>query len=179
MRRFALLSLLFCVAHANAAVTASGPSGFVSEHELTIAAPRQRVFHALTAEVQRWWDAAHSYSGDAASFALDATAGGCFCERWNGGSVVHMTVVFVEPDRQLRMLGGLGPLQAMAVSGSMTFTLDDDGGGGTRLHYRYAVGGWAPAGLQALAGPVDQVQLGQLLRLQRYVETGSPIGSAS
>jgi len=178
IRRLALSTLLICIAHAKADVTASGPRGFVSEHTLTIAAPRQRVFHALTAEVGRWWDAAHSYSGNAANFSLDATAGGCFCERWSGGSVAHMTVVFVEPDRQLRMIGGLGPLQAMAVSGSMTFALDDDGNG-TRLHYRYAVGGWTPEGLQTMAGPVDQVQLGQLLRLQRYIETGSPTRSGN
>jgi uncharacterized protein YndB with AHSA1/START domain len=177
MPRLAVTVLLFCVARANAEVTASDPAGFVSEHVLTIAAPRERVFHALTAEVGRWWDPAHSYSGDAANFSLDATAGGCFCEHWRGGSVVHMTVVLVEPDRQLRMLGGLGPLQAMAVSGSMSFVLDD-AGTGTRLHYRYTVGGWDPDGLQRLAEPVDRVQLGQLQRLQRYIETGSPAANA-
>jgi hypothetical protein len=86
-------------------------------------------------------------------------------------------VVFIEPDRLLRMQGGLGPLQSMAVSGSMTFTLDEDGSA-TRLRYHYSVGGWAPEGLQQMAAPVDQVQLGQLLRLKRYIETGSPTGAA-
>ena len=46
--------------------------------------------------------------------------------------------------------------------------------GATRLQYRYAVGGYSPEGLAELAVPVDQVQLGQLQRLQRYVETGNP-----
>lgn len=175
--RLAVLGLLLCVARANAELTASSPAGFVSEHDIAIAAPPQRVFYALTAEVGRWWDAAHSYSGNAANFTLDARAGGCFCERWSDGSVRHMTVVFVEPGRTLRLTGGLGPLQAMAVTGSMTFTLDNDGTA-TRLHYRYAVSGWAPAGLTTLAEPVDRIQLGQLLRLKRYVETGNPVAGA-
>jgi len=174
----AAFGLLLCVAQANAELTASSPSGFVSEHDITIAAPPQRVFDALTAEVGRWWNPAHSYSGQAASFTLDARAGGCFCERWSGGSVRHMTVVFVEPGRTLRLAGGLGPLQSMAVTGSMTFTFEGDGAA-TRLHYRYAVGGWTPDGLTALAQPVDQVQLGQLLRLKHYVETGSPTADAT
>jgi uncharacterized protein YndB with AHSA1/START domain len=178
MRCLAVLTLLLSVPDANAVVTASGPSGFVSEHELSIAAPRQQVFRALTAEVGRWWDPAHSYSGVAASFSIDATAGGCFCERWDGGSVAHMTVVFVEPDRQLRMQGGLGPLQSMAVSGTMTFVLDDEGAG-TRLRYRYSVGGYAPDGLERLAQPVDRVQFGQLRRLQHYVETGNPVDASN
>jgi uncharacterized protein YndB with AHSA1/START domain len=172
----AALGLLLCVARASAELTASSPSGFISEHDITIAAPPQRVYDALTAEVGRWWDPAHSYSGNAANFTLDARAGGCFCERWSSGEVRHMTVVFVEPGRTLRLTGGLGPLQSMTVNGSMTFTLE--GGATTRLHYRYAVSGWSPDGLTALAEPVDRVQLGQLLRLKRYVETGNAAGAA-
>jgi uncharacterized protein YndB with AHSA1/START domain len=176
--RLAVLVSVLCAASANAQVTASTANGFISEHDIAIAAPPQRVFDALTAEVGRWWDAAHSYSGNAANFTLDARAGGCFCERWSGGSIRHMTVVFVEPGHTLRLTGGLGPLQSMAVTGSMTFTLDGDGAA-TRLHYRYAVSGWAPDGLTPLAEPVDRVQLGQLLRMKRYVETGSPVDATA
>ena len=90
------------------------------------------------------------------------------------GSVAHMTVVFVERDSVLRMIGGLGPLQAMAVNGSMTFTLAQTDNGATRLEYEYAVGGYSPEGLEGIAEPVDGVQLEQLRRLQRFVETGNP-----
>ena len=169
-----LLTLVVTPCIAGADVTASTAGGFVSEHVLVIAAPRERVFHSLTDEVGRWWDAQHSYSGDAANFSIDTKPGGCFCERIKDGAVVHMTVVFAQRDKLLRMVGGLGPLQQMAVSGSMTFALSDADNGATRLHYTYAVGGYAPDGLDKLAIPVDQVQLGQLQRLQRYVETGSP-----
>jgi len=87
----------------------------------------------------------------------------------SGGSVRHMQVVFADPGKQLRLSGGLGPLQAMGVAGSMSFVLIAQGEG-TRLMYRYEVGGYTAGGLAALAGPVDQVQLGQLNRLKAYVE---------
>lgn len=178
MRTVTLIATLLVLPMAHADVTASAANGFVSEWTLVIAAPRERVFRALTDEVGRWWDPAHSYSGDAANFSLDARAGGCFCERLPDGSIAHMTVAYVKRGAELRMLGGLGPLQSMAVSGSMTFTLSDEGAG-TRLAYRYAVGGYAPDGVDKLAEPVDRVQHGQLLRLQRYIETGNPAPPAS
>jgi uncharacterized protein YndB with AHSA1/START domain len=178
MRSIAFFVTLLVLPFARADVTASAANGFVSDWDLVIAAPRQKVFRALTDEVGRWWDPAHSYSGDAANFSIDARAGGCFCERLGDGAVAHMTVVFVERDKQLRLLGGLGPLQSMAVSGSMTFTLSD-ASAGTRLQYHYAVGGYAPDGVDQLAEPVDRVQLGQLQRLQRYVETGNPVAKTA
>jgi uncharacterized protein YndB with AHSA1/START domain len=173
MRIIVFVAILVALPMAHADVTAQAPNGFVSEWDITIAAPRERVFRALTDEVGRWWDPAHSYSGDAANFSIDARPGGCFCERLRNGGVAHMTVVFVQRDSLLRMVGGLGPLQGMAVSGSMTFALSD-AGTGTRLKYEYAVGGYSPDGLASLAEPVDRVQYGQLMRLQRYAETGRP-----
>lgn len=72
------------------------------------------MYRALTEEVHAWWDAANSYSGDAANFYLEPRALGCFCEKLpGGGSIAHMQVVYVEPGAVLRMLGGLGPLQGM------------------------------------------------------------------
>ena len=157
-----------------AEVKAASAHGFLSVHTLTIAATQQRVYEALTRDVHRWWDATHSYSGDAAAFSLEASANGCFCERLaHGGVVVHMTVVHAAPGELLRLHGGLGPLQAMGVSGAMDFELvavEE----GTELRYRYEVGGFHHAGLDGLAPAVDQVQLGQLLRLKRFVENGTP-----
>jgi uncharacterized protein YndB with AHSA1/START domain len=161
-----LLALLASTPRAE--VTAAGPNGFISEHQLIIDAPPERVYRALTDEVHAWWDAAHSYSGDAANFYLEPSALGCFCEKLpGGGSIAHMQVVYVEPGVALRMLGGLGPLQGMGATGAMEFRLAaaDDG---ARLNYRYQVTGF---GSETMAGPVDRVQLGQLERLKRYVET--------
>lgn len=136
-----------------------------------LAVPPARAYEALTDEVSAWWDPAHSHSGDAKNFSLDARAGGCFCERLpNDGSVMHMQVVFADPGRLLRLVGGLGPLQGMGISGSMDFALEAEGDG-TRLRYRYVVSGYAPDGLEALADPVDRVQGGQLERLRAYLSS--------
>jgi uncharacterized protein YndB with AHSA1/START domain len=166
------LALLLLTAMARAEVVAAGAHGFISEHEVLLAAPPARAYAALTEEVAAWWDPAHSHSGEAANFTLDAGAGGCFCEKLaNGGTVMHMQVVFADPGRLLRLVGGLGPLQGMGISGSMDFALEAHGDNGTRLRYRYVVSGYAPEGLEALAEPVDRVQLGQLERLRTYLNS--------
>ncbi|WP_066549365.1 MULTISPECIES: SRPBCC family protein [unclassified Sphingomonas] len=146
-------------------------SGFVSEHRVTIAATPDRVWSVLVAP-QRWWNASHTYSGDAANLSLDLRAGGCWCEKLaGGGAVEHMRVVYFEPGRVLRMRGSLGPLQEGAVTGTMTVTLTP-GGNGTELTVRYVVGGYMADGLTGIAGPVDQVLGGQFDGLARRVNGG-------
>ena len=55
--------------------------------------------------------------------------GGCFCEAFpDGGGVEHLRVVHVAPDRMLRLSGGLGPLQAFGVAGSLTWKLEEADG---------------------------------------------------
>ncbi len=153
-----------------AEVTASAEHGFISSHELVLEATPEEVWQALTGGVADWWDSAHSHSGDAANFTLDAVAGGCFCEALpEGGSVMHMQVVYAAPGRLLRLSGGLGPLQGMGVSGAMSFSLEAAEGERTLLRYLYVVSGYAPGGLAGLAEPVDAVQHGQLQRLAAYL----------
>ena len=169
-----LLVGFFSTALGMAEVTDSQDNGFVSEHQLILNASPDKAFEALTQGISLWWDASHSYGGEADGFSLFAQAGGCFCERIkNGGSVEHMRVVRAEPGKILVMSGGLGPLQNMAVSGSMTFSFLAQGKK-TLLKYRYVVGGYNPGGLKSMAEPVDKVQLGQLQRLQQYLETRQP-----
>lgn len=160
-----------------AKVIASAPDGFVSEHILDVEVPPAEVYKALTEDVSRWWDAEHSYTGDAHNFSLDARAGGCFCEDFpNGGSIEHLRVLYADPGKYLRMQGGLGPLQSMPVSGIMDFEFTATETG-TRLTYRYSVHGPVSAELEGLAGPVDAVQLGQLKRLISYVEGRSEVSA--
>lgn len=168
--RLSIVLLILVAGGAGAQVTAVSERGFVSEHRILLDASVEEAFAALTSGIHLWWDGDHSYSGDAGNFYLEAKANGCFCEKLaGGGSVMHMQVAFVEPGRRLRLLGGLGPLQGMGVSGSMDFALEP-AENGTVLRYRYVVHGYAPEGLEALAGPVDSVQLGQLQRLAAYLE---------
>ena len=50
----------------------------------------------------------------------------------------------------------------------------DEAGDGTRIRFKYAVGGYASGGLDQLADPVDAV-LGEALgRLKSFIENGSP-----
>lgn len=169
MKSVIFASLWFITLTAHGEVTRVSEGSFVSQHQLSIAAPTDVVWRGLTQNLAQWWNAAHSYSGDAANFQLDARPGGCFCEELPDGGVEHMRVVFVRENLELRMSGGLGPLQAMGVAGAMSFVLKSAEAGSTLLDYKYSVTG---AGGESLASAVDRVQLDQLERLKRYAETG-------
>ena len=157
-----------------AAVTESDDGGFVSAHQVEIAASPTRVFEALVAEVGEWWDPEHTYTGDAGNMTFNEFP--ALWERFSDeGFVRHMAIDMVQPPKTLRLSGGLGPLQPLAVTGSMTFDLVLVAEG-TRLSYRYVVNGRR---LQEWAGPVDRVMAGQLARLRRYVETGAPAADAA
>ena len=148
-------------------------NGFEVSQSAAIAADPAHVWAAL-GHVGSWWNPQHSFSGDAHNLTLELKVGGCFCESLpRGGGVGHMIVIYVQPEKQLRLSGALGPLQAMGVVGHMTWTLKADGGH-TLVSEPYDVGGYAKGGLAAIAGPVDEVLSEQLARLKRYVETGKP-----
>ena len=160
----------FTVSPARAAVADSSAGGFTVKIGVTIAAPADAVFLAVVDEVGDWWNPAHTYSGASENLTIDPYAGGCFCEQLEGdGSVQHMQVVYVEPGKTLRMIGGLGPLQGLGVSGSMTWEFAD-ADSGSRIDLTYAVGGYLAGGLAAWAGGVDQVLSGQVARLKEHVE---------
>ena len=131
------------------------------------------VYLALVDQVGASWDADHTWSGRASNLTIDGRAGGCFCEKLPDGSVQHMAVVWADRGKTLRLTGALGPLQAMAVSGAMTWTLTESAGG-AMIEITYTVGGYAPDALEALAKPVDAVLAAQLQRLKRFIETGRP-----
>lgn len=171
------IGILLGASPAAAAVRDAAPGGFVVVHERQVAATPAAVFDRLM-DVAAWWDPDHTYSGSAENLTIEPGADGCFCERLpDGGRVRHMTVAYVAPGARLRLTGGLGPLQELAVTGSMTFDLAG-AGEGTALRLTYRVAGWDPAGLEAMAGPVDSVLGAQIDRLVRLVETGSPVPRA-
>lgn len=156
-------------------VTSRSAAGFVVVHLLELPVSPQRAYRALTSEISDWWDAEHSYSGEANGFSLDARAGGCFCEALpDGGSVEHMRVVFAAPGRLLRLSGGLGPLQGLGAGGVMDFALEADAEAGTLLRFRYTVGGYVPGGLEGMADAVDAVLAGQLARFAAHLQGGAP-----
>jgi uncharacterized protein YndB with AHSA1/START domain len=157
---------------ASADVIESTDAGLLVRNEASVAAPPGRVFSTLTERVAMWWDSSHTFSGDAKNLSIEPKAGGCFCERLaNGGSVRHLSVIYVDPGKELRLEGGLGPLQESAVTGVMIWKLTE-AGSNTQVMLSYAVGGYRPGGLHLLAMPVDGVLREQLVRLKRLVETG-------
>ncbi len=172
-----LLALLCLAGTAIAEVKDQAANGFTIATTFTVKGAPDDVYRKIT-NVADWWSSAHTYSGDARNLTLDAKAGGCWCEKLPkaNGSVEHMRVATAWPGTLLVLTGGLGPLQQMGVSGAMTFKLSP-ADGGTKIEFNYAVAGYAPPGMAALAPVVDRVLMDGLARLRSYVETGTVGGS--
>jgi uncharacterized protein YndB with AHSA1/START domain len=171
-------SLLGLVDLAAAEVISATDSGFEVLETVSVAAAPKDVYPHLT-DIAAWWNKAHTYSGDAGNLSLDARPGGCFCERLKGGGgVQHMMVAYVAPNETLRLVGALGPLQALGAAGSMTFSLTP-AGTGTNIAVRYRVGGYASDGMKKWAAPVDGVLGEQVGRLKRLIDGGDPESPAA
>jgi uncharacterized protein YndB with AHSA1/START domain len=170
MRTLLLTAAASCALAAPAAaeVTSSSPIHFDIESRVIVAATPARAYEAL-GEIGRWWDGAHSYSGDAANMRLELRAGGCFCETLpDGGTVEHMHVVQALPGRAIRMTGALGPLQSEALTGTLTWTLRAVPEG-TEISSVYLVSGHVRGDVSSYAAPVDAVLRAQLERLRLYL----------
>jgi hypothetical protein len=174
--RLALAGLaVLGIREARGDVVEATAGGFTVKTTVAVAAVPVRVFEAF-ARVGSWWDPEHTYSGNSMNLSIALQPGGCFCERLPPlplGGVQHATVVLVIPNKTLRLVGALGPLQESAVSGSLTFDLAERAGG-TDVTMTYAVGGYRPGGLDTLAPVVDSVLAAQLRRFKGFVEKGVP-----
>lgn len=158
-----LFALLLVATPAAAEVTTSD-QGFIVTNSAVVAAPPAAVWAALV-QPSRYWNPAHSYSGNSANMSLDPRAGGCFCETLpDGGSVEHLRVTMVQPNRLLRLSGALGPLGSEGLAGGLTWQLEA-ADGGTRLTQRYVVGGNMRFERATIAPAVDGVLREQLERL--------------
>ena len=168
---FALVAAPCLAMPANAEVTESSSSHFVSRHAVDVSAAPKDAWLALIAPGD-WWNDAHTWSADASNMSLTPQAGGCFCETIPAedgvmtmglqGSVQHMMVVQAVPRKVLRMRGGLGPLQSEPVDGVMTITMqeieDEDGDAiGTRIVWEYVVGGTMRFEVPQISKAVDGV----------------------
>jgi uncharacterized protein YndB with AHSA1/START domain len=167
-----LLAALF-VAPVHAEVKQAAADGFLIALSTPVAATPARAWAALV-EPRRWWSNEHTWSGKAANLSLKAEAGGCFCERWPGGSVEHGRVVMALPSQLLRLDAALGPLQEFALTGALTFRIETGDDGATRLSLEYRVNGASASGLDQFAPQVDEVLEQQFARLVRFAANGNP-----
>jgi hypothetical protein len=174
-RRFgvAVLALMFAALSGmdvRADVVDRAASGFTVRTTVAVAAAAPRVYQDLL-NVGAWWDKEHTYSGDAKNMTIVAQPGGCFCEKYPGGAIEHGRVLYVSPNRLLRFSGAFGPLQELATTGTMTWTIEPaQQGSGSTLTMTYTVGGYAPGGLDKLADIVDMVLAQQVKLLKAYAE---------
>lgn len=153
--RSLVAALLTLPAVAGAEVKMASADGAIIEHRFQIAATPQAAWQVLV-HPERYWPKDHTWSGEASNLSLVPEAGGCFCERWEGGSAEHGRVVMARPGQLLRFRGSLGPFQEMAVTGVLTVTLAPVESG-TEAVVTYRLSGDASHGLSAFIKAVDEV----------------------
>lgn len=148
-----------------AEVTHLGEHEFTVNHAIEIKASPFVVYRTMTAHIDQWWNADHSWSGDAANLYVNLERGGCFCERLpNNGRVEHLRIIYLAPGEEIRFEGALGPLQTMAVQGRMIWKIEGEENG-SKVTFTYRVFGHPEGGLAGIAPAVDGVIGEQLKRL--------------
>ena len=158
---------------ASAAVVNVGPNGFELKQVVHIAASPDQVYAALI-QPARWWNSAHTFSGDAANLTLEPKVGGCLCEAMpKGGFVRHLTVVMVAPGEEIDLRGAMGPFMTRGVDGDLGFTFAA-AGGGTDVTMTNNLGGYMSEGFAGWAPKADAMLADLLSRLKSYVETSQP-----
>ena len=168
---------LLAASPVGAEVVDSSATHFVTRDSATVPKGPTEVWLALISP-GKWWNDEHSWSGDAANMTLIPQGGGCLCERIPGeesastvglaGSALHMTVVQANPQKVLRLRGGLGPLQSEPVDGVLTITLKPVDGG-TEIVWEYVVGGTMRYEVPVISKAVDGVMSQQLSGLATFL----------
>lgn len=158
MKYMMFISLLWLFSFpSQAALLHANDQGFEVEIVQIISKPPAKVYQHMTSGIHRWWAASHTFFGKAENLYLTDDVPGCFCEDdGNGNKVRHLQVVYVEQNKLIRMLGGLGPLQSMPINGVMEWSLEPSMSG-SKLIWRYKVAGYVPGGLKGIAKAVDGV----------------------
>ena len=171
MKRIFLLFGVILAAQAE--VVDSAANGFTVRTTISLKAPPDAVYKKFVENIGEWWNSAHTFSGDAHNLRIEAKPGGCLCEKLpNEGFVRHLEIVYVRPGKNIVLHGAMGPMQPLAMTGSLSINLMAENDG-TKLVATYALAGYLPKGANTFAAPVDMMLAEQFTRLQRYVETGS------
>jgi hypothetical protein len=170
----AVISGMLYALSLDAKVMDAAAGGFTIKHTFGVNKDAAEAYSLFTTKIGAWWDSEHTYSGKAENLSIDRRPNGCFCEKLGPrGNIVHMTVIYSDPGKILRMTGGLGPLQQFAAMGVMTTEFAGQGPR-TTVTFTYTAGGYIPGGFEKLAPLVDQVMTGQMARFERFANTGKP-----
>lgn len=165
---FVLMTLCALPAAISAEVKLLSDNGFTVQHSVAVERDPEAVYHAMKL-IGQWWNPDHSWSGEPDNLYLDATPGGCFCERMpDGGGVTHLRIISLKPGEQINFDGALGPLQGMAANGRMIWKIEATEAGST-ITFTYHVMGFMEGGFEGLAPAVDGVVGEQLMRLGAFV----------
>ena len=166
----AIASAMSVAFPAQAEVKDSAPNGFTIENSQTVPVDPRTAWNALVNDVGRWWPKDHTWWGDASKLSIQQRVGGCFCEIDGDRQAWHMTVAFVDPERTMRMTGGLGPLQGMGLDGALEWRFEKVEAG-TQITLWYRAGGYTPDDLRKFVPVVDKVQGIQLGGLADYLRS--------
>ena len=123
-------------------------------------------------ELPKWWDGAHTYTGDNDNLSLDFTPGGCWCETLADGTQFHHAEVVSITDDTVVFNAPLGPLNGKATKAEMTFHIGGEGEtAGWLVSIDFVVEG---PGLGAMADGVNGVMeqaFGRFVHHLHYGET--------
>ena len=168
------VAMTSAVMPASAKVVQADNSGFVVSEAREVRASPEVVWAALIRPA-RWWNKAHSWTGNARNLSMSPKPGGCFCEALSaGGFAEHARIIFAQRGKLLRLSGALGPLQGEALSGTLTIKIVPGKDGSSTVTFEYVVGGYSRMSLTGLAPAVDAVIAEQHRRLLTLLETGRP-----
>ncbi|SEL45647.1 hypothetical protein SAMN05216262_11157 [Colwellia chukchiensis] len=170
--RILILLLALCPLFNQATVITSNEQSFTINIDIVVNADKMQAYQKFL-NIGQWWSAEHTWFGKAENLSIDARVGGCFCERAGEKQAMHMRVSYLAPGQEIKMLGGLGPLQMMAVNGAMSWKFEQINAKQTKITFYYHVVGYLDGGLNKLAPIVDKVQQLQLTRLRRFINTGN------
>lgn len=101
---------------------------FTIAQEVTINAPREKVWQALTRSIGQWWPH-RPHAADQSKIALDVRVGGDFTETWGDGEgAIWGTIVYLVKGKRLTLSGVLG-MREHPVTSLYTYELEDQPSG--------------------------------------------------
>ncbi len=167
----AVAALMLTATQAHAEIVEATGDHYVLHHEERSTLSPSELWVRLIKPAE-WWHPDHTYSGDAGNLSFDPQVGGLWREDWADGSVVHGRVLYVAPEKMLRLDAPFGPLQGMAVTAVWTITIKPDGDG-SLVSFDEIASGTAASKLDALAPTVDFVKGEAIRRLTQVNNQGN------